>query len=200
MRFGYEDISEPAFPLAVAIADESAGVSAAKPVIFGELAMMERGGLAARLARILGAAAMAASIAPVAVHAASCPAGKGGVDVRAPNNTPAKGVTDTVITSIDLSKEPEGITGRLFRLRKLTIAPGGVVPWHSHGNRPAIIYIVKGEITEYSSDCSVPIVHRAGDSTPELHTTSHWWKNTGKTTVVLLSADLFPTGADAHMM
>jgi quercetin dioxygenase-like cupin family protein len=117
-----------------------------------------------------------------------------------PNDTPASGVTDTVIASIDVAKEPANIPGRLFRLRRLVVKPGGVVPWHSHGERPAIIYIEKGEVTEYSSTCSVPIVHKAGDATPELHSTSHWWKNTGKVTVVILSADLLPVNADPHMM
>jgi quercetin dioxygenase-like cupin family protein len=76
------------------------------------------------------------------------------------------------------------------------------VPWHSHGDRPALITIVTGEIVEYASTCAVPIVHKAGDSTAETHTTEHWWKNLGKTTVVLYSADLFPvkTSHDEHMM
>ncbi len=137
---------------------------------------------------------------PQAAHAASCPAGKEGVDVTKPVSTPASGVTDTVLTSIDLSKEPAKIGGRLFRLRKLVIQPGGVVPWHSHHDRPAIIYTLSGEIIEYASNCSVPIVHKAGDVTAETSGTAHWWKNNGKRTVVLLSADLFPVGADGHTM
>lgn len=132
--------------------------------------------------------------------AGACPAGKSGIDVRAPDNTPAKDVTDTVLSSIDVAKEPSNIPGRLFRLRRLVIQPGGVVPWHSHGERPAIIYVVSGEVTEYASTCSVGIVHKAGDSTPELHSTAHWWKNTGKTAAVLLSADLLPVNADPPMM
>jgi quercetin dioxygenase-like cupin family protein len=114
--------------------------------------------------------------------------------------TEPKGVTDTVIGSIDLAREPVGITGRQFRLRRLEVAPGGVVPWHSHGNRPAIIHIISGEITEYSSDCRVPITHRAGDSVPERHTASHWWTNRGSMPAVLLSADLLPAGEDPGMM
>jgi len=43
-------------------------------------------------------------------------------------------------------------------------------------------------------------VHPAGDVTEEKSGTSHWWKNTGKKTVVLLSADLFPVSADPHTM
>ena len=45
--------------------------------------------------------------------------------------------------AIDLEKEPANIKDRQLRFRKLTIEPGGIVPWHSHGDRPAIIYIQK---------------------------------------------------------
>jgi quercetin dioxygenase-like cupin family protein len=92
-----------------------------------------------------------------------------------------------------------GIEGRTFRLRRLMIEPGGTVPWHSHADRPAIIYIVSGTIEEYSSDCAVPIVHKAGDVSPETKGVSHWWKNTGDETVVLLSADLPTDPSDKDM-
>ena len=46
----------------------------------------------------------------------------------------------------------------------------------------------------------MPIVHQAGKSTAEVKGTSHWWKNTGKKTVVLLSADLFHDKDDPHTM
>jgi quercetin dioxygenase-like cupin family protein len=155
----------------------------------------------ALVSRFAGVAALAlAAFAPSLALAGSCPAGKEGVDVRAPVSTPASGLTDTVIASIDVAKEPVHIQGRLFRLRKLVIQPGGVVPWHSHGDRPAIIYIISGTIEEYASNCSVPIVHPAGDVTEETSGRAHWWKNNGRKTVVLLSADLFPVKADPHMM
>jgi quercetin dioxygenase-like cupin family protein len=155
----------------------------------------------ARLCRIGGIAALTlAAISPHLAFAGSCPAGKSGANVRPPVSTPASRVTDTVIASIDVAKEPAHIDGRLFRLRKLVIQPGGVVPWHSHGDRPAIIYIISGTVEEYASNCSVPIVHPAGDVTPETSGTSHWWKNNGHQTVVLLSADLFPVKGDPHQM
>jgi quercetin dioxygenase-like cupin family protein len=145
-------------------------------------------------------AAAALLLIPAAATAGQCPAGKSGVDVRPMNATPAKDVTDVVITTIDVASEPSAIANRSFRLRKLVVQPGGVVPWHSHGDRPAIIYIVSGEITEFASNCSVPIVHKAGDATPELHQTSHWWKNESSKPAVLLSSDLLKTGDDAKMM
>jgi len=136
-------------------------------------------------------------------HAGSCPADKMRADGSGQKMNPAaaKDVTDTVLGSIDLAGEPAAVKDRLLRLRRLVIQPGGVVPWHEHANRPAIIYIVSGEVTEYASTCAAPIVHRAGETAVETHATSHWWKNTGKQPVVLLSADLFPaTASDKHMM
>ena len=73
------------------------------------------------------------------------------------------------------------------------------MPWHSHGDRPAIIYIIDGEINEYASNCAVPIVHKAGDVVAETSEVSHWWKNTGNKTVVLLSADLIKDPNDHTM-
>jgi quercetin dioxygenase-like cupin family protein len=155
------------------------------------------------------AAAISGGIALTApARAGSCPAemlrpdGSG----EKMNATPAKDVSDLVLTSVDLAKEPAAVKDRLLRLRRLEIKPGGVVPWHAHADRPAIIYIVQGEIVEYASTCAVPIVHRAGEAATETHATAHWWKNTGSQTVVLLSADLFPVKApgghkpDGHMM
>lgn len=149
------------------------------------------------------AMALVGFLAAGAAHAGTCPVNKmvadGAGQPKSP--VPASGVTDTVIGSTDLAKEPVGINDRLFRLRRLVIQPGGVVPWHSHGDRPALIYIISGEIVEYASNCAEPIVHKAGDTAPETHATSHWWKNLGKETVVLLSADLFHKAKnDDHMM
>ena len=80
-----------------------------------------------------------AAVSLSSANAGGCPADKMKADVRAPDTKPAKGVTDTVLAAIDLEKEPANIKDRQLRFRKLTIAPGGVVPWHSHGDRPAII-------------------------------------------------------------
>jgi len=154
-----------------------------------------------RLARgimVAGLVAGSASIVSSAL-AAECPADKKKADVREAVTLPASGVTDTVIASIDVAREPARINDRLFRLRKLVIQPGGVVPWHSHGDRPAIIYIIEGEILEFASNCAAPIVHGPGDVTTETHGVSHWWKNLGDKPVVLLSADLLKDKMDKHM-
>jgi quercetin dioxygenase-like cupin family protein len=109
------------------------------------------------------------------------------------------GVSDVTLGSIDLGKQPAHIEGRELRFRKLTIEPGGIVPWHSHDDRPALIFVQQGEIVEYASKCEVPIVHKAGDLRPEVFGTSHWWKNLGKETVILYVGDVRKDPADHNM-
>ena len=131
--------------------------------------------------------------------AGECPAGKMQANVRPPVNTPASGVTDTTLGSIDLGKEQVMLKDHDLRFRKLTIAPGGVVPWHSHADRPAIIFVAQGEIVEYASNCSEPIVHKAGDIRPETSGTSHWWKNLGDQIVILYVGDVHHDKNDHNM-
>jgi quercetin dioxygenase-like cupin family protein len=154
-----------------------------------------------RLDRGLLLAAVVASASAFALPALAgeCPADQKKANAREAIDLKPVGVTDTVIASIDISKAPFKIDGRNFRMRKLTIEPGGIVPWHSHADRPAIIYIIEGEIEEYASNCAVPIVQKAGDVVAETPEVSHWWKNRGDKTVVLISADLLHDASDHNM-
>ena len=138
----------------------------------------------------------------ITASAGECPANQVVADGQGQKMgaTKPKDVTDNVLTRVDLVNEPVMLKDHALRLRRLVVKPGGIVPWHTHTDRPAIIYIISGTITEYRSTCKLPIVHKAGESTAEVKGTSHWWKNTGKKTVVLLSADLFHDKDDPHMM
>jgi quercetin dioxygenase-like cupin family protein len=126
-----------------------------------------------------------------AAQAGECPAGKAGASPLAVVTMP-KDVTDNVIGSIDLGNG-YNIAGKTMRMRKLVVQPGGVVPNHSHAERPANIYVVDGAITEYRSTCSVPIEHKAGDVAVESGNLSHWWRNNGNKPATLISADIVPT-------
>ena len=150
--------------------------------------------------------ALAASIAVMAIASANaamageCPADKVVADGKGQPMGPTepKGVTDNVLGMIDLSKEMVAAADHQFRMRQLEIQPGGIVPWHSHADRPALIYVVKGEITEYASTCAVPIVHKAGDVAIDAGR-SHWWQNTSKHKVVLISSDILHDPTDMSM-
>ena len=146
-----------------------------------------------QLRRGLTGAALAASLALLAAPASAgqCPADKTKVGVRTPGEMKPKDVTDNVLGMIELGQEKVALADRRLRLRKLVVQPGGVVPWHSHEDRPALIYIVSGQMQEYASNCSVAIEHKAGEVSIEKLGVQHWWKNNGKAPAVLLSADLF---------
>ena len=161
---------------------------------------MSQSKLKGRFGRValVAAIALGATAINSGAFAGECPADQKKADATKPVDMKPVGVTDTVIAMIDVEKE-QGIADRTFRMRKLVVEPGGVVPWHSHGERPAIIYIVEGQIEEYASNCAVPLVHKAGDVVAETKDVAHWWKNTGDKTVVLLSADLLKDPNDKTM-
>ena len=159
---------------------------------------IELGHLVGRIITITGLI-IGSAVLTTAAFAGSCPADKIKADVREPATFAAVGVTDTALGAIDLEKEPAMIKGRQLRFRKLTIEPNGIVPWHSHGDRPALIFIAEGEIFEYASSCSVPILHKAGEIQPETSGTSHWWKNLGDKTVVLYVGDVLHDKTDKNM-
>ena len=131
---------------------------------------------------------VAAAATPAPALAGQCPTPGSSTLANAP--TMPKGVTDTVIGSIGLGSEI-GVEGRELRTRRLVVQPGGVVPVHSHKDRPALIYTVSGAITEYSSACGAPIQHKAGDISREADGLSHYWVNNGNEPAVLLSSDVF---------
>ncbi len=129
--------------------------------------------------------------------AGECPADKMRTDATKPAAHAAKDVTDKLLAATQLGEF--GIEGRQLRLRRLEIRPGGIVPWHSHADRPALIIVLEGEVVEYASNCAVPIVHKAGEVSKETKAVSHWWKNNGAKTVVLLSADILRDANDKNM-
>lgn len=157
--------------------------------------------LCAGTAFVLSAASAMLPGAPASIaYAGECPAASVGMDVMKPGAMEPKDVTDTVLSTLNLGQKYREFDGRELRLRRLVIQPGGIVPWHAHPDRPANIYVVEGEVTEYRSTCAVPIVHKAGDVASEFGNLSHWWKNTGTRPATLISADLFRAGMkDEHM-
>ena len=152
------------------------------------------------LKRTLVASALLASFTFTgSAFAGECPAGQMRVDATKPSSAAAKAVTDKVLAQIDLADEKLALKGHMMRARRLEVQPGGIVPWHSHADRPALIYVVTGEIYENASNCAVPILHRAGEVARETHATAHWWQNTGKVPVVLLSFDIQHDPNDHNM-
>lgn len=152
------------------------------------------------LNRPLGGSLLVACLvfAAAPAHADKCPPEHRKADVRpAPSDKiwdgarlATEGIVDETITAVEIDKPPFNIDGRVLRTRTLTIEPGTVVPWHSHDDRPASMYVVKGELTEYASNCAVPVTDKAGDYVAEGPGLAHWWQNNSDETTVLVATDL----------
>lgn len=139
---------------------------------------------------LIASLSIAALAFATGAYAGECPADAHRADARTSGETEPTGVVDTELSAVDLKDEIKGLKDRRLRIRQLSIAPGGVVPWHSHADRPALIMVIVGSMTEYRSDCAEPIDHRAGDVSKEAGGISHWWRNNGDVTAVLIAADI----------
>ena len=137
----------------------------------------------------LGLVAAALALSATA-FAGTCPADKVGENTLANAPTMPTGVSEKEIASIDLATENVKLDNRRLRLRHMTIQPGGIVPLHSHADRPALIMVNSGEVFENSSKCMVPILHKAGEVSKEFLGTMHWWKNSTKKAVELTISDI----------
>jgi quercetin dioxygenase-like cupin family protein len=99
------------------------------------------------------------------------------------------GVTYELLATIDLGPEIEGMAGRQLRMRMFTFEPGAVFgPPHDHKDRPGIVYILEGAITDHRD--GVATEYGPGVGWPEDKNTRHWLENRGTTTAVEISVDV----------
>ncbi len=95
---------------------------------------------------------------------------------------------------MDLAPWAGDMKGRQLRLRRLDVAPGGIIGIHSHDDRPDVSYLVQGTLTEYREGGFVKVrpaetLHSAGKGV------THWVVNSGSTPAVLIVADVFKNPA-----
>lgn len=100
-----------------------------------------------------------------------------------------KGVTVTLLATLDLGPEIDGMAGRRLRMRLVTIEPGGVFgPIHDHRDRPGMVYILLGTITDHRNGGATD--YGPGVGWPEDRNTRHWLENRGPTPAVEISVDI----------
>ncbi|MBS0294073.1 MAG: cupin domain-containing protein [Proteobacteria bacterium] len=100
-----------------------------------------------------------------------------------------QGVTVELLAAVDLGPEIEGMAGRELRMRLVTIAPGGVFgPMHSHVDRPGVVYILQGTITDHRN--GVVTNYGPGLGWQEDRHTTHWLENRGAVPAVEVSVDI----------
>lgn len=98
--------------------------------------------------------------------------------------TAGKGVTGKELASLDLDREI-GVPGWYLRARLITIEPGGNDAVHSHKDRPAIPYVLKGTLTQCSSEGQCQDL-REGQVGIADKDTVHWDQNNGTTQLQFL--------------
>jgi quercetin dioxygenase-like cupin family protein len=98
-------------------------------------------------------------------------------------------VTVQVLGSVDLGPAIEGMAGRRRRLRLVTNEPGGVFgPIHDHKDRPGIVYVLQGTITDHRD--GVATDYGPGLGWPEDRNTTHWLENRASVPAVEISVDI----------
>ena len=106
-----------------------------------------------------------------------------------PAGLDTKGVAVELLAALDLGPEIEGMAGRQLRMRMVTIEPGGVFgPIHDHVDRPGMVYILQGTITDHRN--GVAKEYGPGLGWPEDKSTTHWLENRGATPAVEISVDI----------
>jgi quercetin dioxygenase-like cupin family protein len=109
------------------------------------------------------------------------------VDDEAPKT---RGVTVDQLATLDLGPEIPGMGGRQLRMRMVTFEPGAVFgPIHDHKDRPGLVYILQGTITDHRD--GVATAYGPGVGWPEDRNTLHWLENQGSTPAVEISIDIF---------
>ncbi len=99
------------------------------------------------------------------------------------------GQSEEALRSLDLTTELESGKGRPLRMRRITVQPGGALALHNHIDRPAVTYMLSGEMT-YHQQGRPDTVIRAGQGFAEGRATTHWGENTGKVPAVWIAVDI----------
>jgi quercetin dioxygenase-like cupin family protein len=74
-------------------------------------------------------------------------------------------------------------------MRMVTIEPHGVFgPVHDHKDRPGVVYILQGTITDHRN--GVDTDYGPGVGWPEDRNTTHWLENRGTIPAVEISVDI----------
>lgn len=117
-------------------------------------------------------------------HVRECPASRVQAGARTEGFGAQRGVEGVDIAITPLASDPT----RAVRLRRLTIAPGGIIAWHDHSVNQGMALMVAGEMVELRNSCLDPITYRAGDVAREDAGTAHSWRNETTETAVVLVA------------
>lgn len=113
-----------------------------------------------------------------------CPPDRVQAGARTGGDAQTIGVTSHDIAFTPLASDPT----RAVRLRRINVAPGGVIAWHNHEAIQGLALVVSGEMTELRNTCLDSLLYRAGDIAREDAGTAHGWRNESAAEAVILVA------------
>lgn len=84
----------------------------------------------------------------------------------------------------------DGGAARSLRMRQVTIDPGGLLPLHSHAERPSVSYVLRGTVTETFEDTGESRRLSAGQSYETHGARRHALQNLEQEPAVFIEVDL----------
>jgi len=146
---------------------------------------------AAGLLALFGGHAWAGDAAPVqdVIPAAE----RAGIDLAATGGpAQTRGVSSTsVLGGLDLERDFPAMKDYRMRARVVTLEAGGVIAVHQHDSRPAVAYLLEGEVTEVRG-AEQAITYTAGQAAFEQSGLVHWWENRSDAPATVLVVDIVP--------
>jgi len=106
--------------------------------------------------------------------------------------TTSVGISGKVTGTIPLQGMFGSSDGLQLRAREVTIAPGGRIALHHHDNRPELIYLIEGEVTDHIVSEDRKVIGTAGMTMTEPAGVTHWVENSGDIPVRAIVVDIVP--------
>ena len=97
----------------------------------------------------------------------------------------SKGIKLETLGVMDLAGEVQSVEGLKLRLNRLTVQPGGMSAFHSHKDRPEIVYMVQGSYISHAEGKPDEVL-RAGDVVSGGKNRNHWIENKGSEPAVAM--------------
>lgn len=107
-----------------------------------------------------------------------------------PVSTQRVGVTGKELATVKLGTDFDIGKGRTLRMREVTIAPGGLLPMHSHADRPSVSYVLQGTLVEYVEGETTGKQIAAGQSYSTQGPKSHALENKAQVPAIFIEIDL----------
>ena len=99
-----------------------------------------------------------------------------------------QGIDAVVLQQFPLAAQVPSMDGYELRGRRIVIAPKGTTLEHSHADRPGIVYVLEGSLSEYRH--GKERVLKQGDTWSEDADTIHWIENRSEKPAVIWAVDV----------